>query len=102
MVCEMLGQLQDAGNTTTLAHFLRFLDSAFLVRGLERYSPGGVRSRGSSPKLVFWNNALVTAIGQASFADTRRDHAAWGRLVENAVGAHLLNRLQGLGYEICY
>lgn len=99
---KMLGQLQDAGNTTTLAHYLRLLDTAFLVRGLERFSPGGARSRGSSPKLVLWNNALVTATGLASFETVRADHAAWGRIVENAVGAHLLNHLQGLAYEICY
>ena len=99
---KMLGQLQDAGNTTTLAHYLRLLDAAFLVRGLERFSPGGARTRGSSPKLVLWNNALVTATGLASFETVRADHAAWGRIVENAVGAHLLNHLQGLAYEICY
>ena len=99
---KMLGQLQDAGNTTTLAHYLRLLDSAFLVRGLERFSPRGARSRGSSPKLVLWNNALVTATGLASFEAVRGDHAAWGRIVENAAGAHLLNHLQGLAYEICY
>src|SRR5207249_2723620 len=60
---KMLGQLQEAGNTTTLAHYLRLLESAFLVSGLERFSGGQARSRGSSPKLILWNNALVTALG---------------------------------------
>ncbi|MEZ4654160.1 MAG: ATP-binding protein [Candidatus Eisenbacteria bacterium] len=99
---KMLGQLQDAGNTTTLANYVRILETAFLLSGLERFSAGHARSRGSSPKLVFWNNALVSAPGLRSFEDARSDPAYWGRLVENAVGAHLLNRLQSLPYDIGY
>jgi predicted AAA+ superfamily ATPase len=99
---KMLGQLHEAGNTTTLAHYLRLLETAFLLSGLERFSGGGARSRGSSPKLVFWNNALVSALEPRSFAQVRSEPDLWGRLVENAVGAHLLNRLQGLPYEVTY
>ena len=99
---KMLGQLQDAGNTTTLAHYLKLLEGAFLISGLEKYSPGGARGRGSSPKLVLWNNALITAIDPRSFREARSSPEYWGRLVENAVGAHLLNHLQGLSYEIGY
>ena len=99
---KMLGQIQEAGNTTTLSHYLRLLETAFLVSGLERFSAGQARSRGSSPKLILWNNALVNAIGLRSFRETRSESDRWGRLVENAVGAHLLNHLQGLPYEITY
>jgi predicted AAA+ superfamily ATPase len=99
---KMLGQLQDAGNTTTLAHYLRLLETAFLVSGLERFAGGRIRSRSSSPKLVLWNNALVTAMGLRSFDAMRSEPDLWGRLVENAVGAHLLNHLQGLPYELTY
>jgi hypothetical protein len=99
---KMLGQLQDAGNTTTLAHYLRLLETAFLVSGLERYSPGKPRRKGSSPKLVLWNNALVSALSLRSFEQARADPVFWGRLVENAAGAHLLNHLQGLSYDVAY
>lgn len=99
---KMLGQLQDAGNTTTLAHYLRLLETAFLASGLERYSSGEARQRGSSPKLILWNNALVTALEPRDFSVTRADGALWGRLVENAVGAHLVNHLQGLSHEVTY
>jgi hypothetical protein len=99
---KMLGALQDAGNTTTLAHYIRLLETAFLLSGLERYSGGRARSRGSSPKLVFWNNALVSALSLSTFDEARADATYWGRLVENAVGGHLLNHLQGLPYEITY
>jgi predicted AAA+ superfamily ATPase len=99
---KMLGQLTDAGNTVTLAHYLELLGTAFLVTGLQRYSAGRARSRGSSPKLVLWNNALATALGPTSFEQARADPALWGRLVDNAVGAHLLNHLGGLTNEITY
>jgi predicted AAA+ superfamily ATPase len=99
---KMLGQLQDAGNTTTLAGYLRYLETAYLLSGLERFSEGKARSRSSSPKLVLWNNALVTAVGLRSFEQTRSDSSRWGRLVENAVGLHLLNHLQGLPFDITY
>jgi predicted AAA+ superfamily ATPase len=99
---KMLGQLQDAGNTTTLAHYIQLLETAFLLSGLERFSLGTVRSKGSSPKLVLWNNALKTAVGLRSYAQTLADPSLWGRLVENAVGAHLLNNLSGLAYEVTY
>ena len=90
---KMLGQLQDAGNTTTLAHYLKLLETAFLISGLEAFSKGEIRKRASSPKLVLWNNALVTSLGGMDFEGARRDASFWGRLVENAVGAHLLNGL---------
>ena len=99
---KMLGQLQDAGNATTLAHYVKLLESAFLLSGLELYSAGHARKRGSSPKLVVWNNALVSAQHLTSFERERADTARWGRLVENAVGSHLLNRLPPALYSISY
>jgi hypothetical protein len=99
---KMLGQLQDAGNTTTLAHYLRLLENAFLVTGLERFSAGQTRSRGSTPKLLLWNNALINAVDLRGPDEARHDAPWWGRLVENAVGAHLVNHLQGLSYEVSW
>jgi uncharacterized protein len=99
---KMLGQLQDAGNTTTLAHYLKLLESAFLISGLELFKQGAPVKRGSSPKLIIWNNSLINAIYGQPFKKTRHDYSRWGRLVENAVGAHLLNHLAGLPYNVSY
>lgn len=99
---KMLGQLQDAGNATTLAHYLRLLETAFLASGLDRFKAGRTARRGSSPKLVIWNNALVTGLGLAGFEEARADAALWGRLVENAAGAHLMNHLQAPPHEVTY
>ena len=99
---KMLGQLQDAGNTTTLANYLRVLETAYLVSGLEQFSKGKVRQRGSSPKFALWNNALINALSLLTRKQAAADGAWWGRLVENAVGAHLMNGLQGPDWNINY
>jgi hypothetical protein len=88
---KMLGQLQDAGNTVTLAHYLDLLSSAGMLSGLQKFSWQAIRRRGSSPKLQVHNNALLTAMAGRSFDEVRRDSETWGRWVESAVGAHLVN-----------
>ncbi|MBI4872494.1 MAG: ATP-binding protein [Candidatus Riflebacteria bacterium] len=98
---KMLGTLQDAGNTVTLAHYLRLLEACFLASGLECLT-GRPRQRGSSPKIVVWNNALVAALSGLSFEQARTDGAFWGRLVENAAGAHLLGHLPSPRFHVGY
>ncbi len=88
---KMLGQLQDAGNTTTLAHYLELLGGAGMLTGLPKFAGAAVRSRGSSPKLQVFNTALLTAQTGLTPAEARADHEFWGRLTESAVGAHLAN-----------
>ncbi len=88
---KMLGQLQDAGNTTTLAHYLDLLAGAGMVRGIPKYAGDVARSRGSSPKLQVLNTALMTATSGLTPEEARTDREFWGRLTESAVGAHLAN-----------
>ncbi len=88
---KMLGQLQDAGNSTTLAHYLDLLAGAGMVRGLPKYAGDVARSRGSSPKLQVLNTALMTVTAGLSPAEVRADREFRGRLIESAVGAHLAN-----------
>jgi len=95
---KMLGQLQDAGNTTTLAHYLELLGGAGLVAGIPKYSGSRVRQRGSSPKLLALNTALMSATSGRSYPDAKQDVDLWGRLVESAVGAHLRTNADDLHY----
>ena len=88
---KMLGQLHDAGNTTTLAHYLELLTGAGMLTGLSKYSGKVVRARASSPKLQVFNTALLTAQSGLTPAEVRADREFWGRLTESAVGAHLAN-----------
>jgi predicted AAA+ superfamily ATPase len=99
---KMLGQLQDAGNTTTLAHYLELLAGAGMLVGLQKYSAAAVRQRGSSPKLQVLNTALMAASSSMALPEARRDREFWGRLVESAVGAHLANAAAAGECEVFY
>lgn len=99
---KLMGQLQDAGNTTTLAHYLGLLDTAGLLAGLDKYAADVVRQRSSSPKFQVYNNALISAQRSEHFSDVVRDPAAWGRMVESAIGAHLLNVAAAKKYALNY
>ncbi len=88
---KMLGQLQDAGNTTTLARYLDLLSDAGLITGLSGYARGAHRRRASSPKLNVLNTALMSSQSDYTFEEAQADRSFWGRLVESAVGAHLFN-----------
>jgi hypothetical protein len=99
---KMLGQLHDAGNTTTLAHYLELLGGAGLLSGLAKFSGSAVRARGSSPKLQVFNTALMTAQSGRSAGEVRSDPDFRGRLIESAVGAHLANAAASAGYDLFY
>ena len=99
---KLMGQLQDAGNVTTLAGYLKILDQCALLTGLQKYANDEARKRGSIPKYQVFNNALLTAYKGRNFVVDRTDTRAWGRWVESAVGAHLLSMADELDYEVFY
>jgi hypothetical protein len=88
---KMLGQLQDAGNTTTLAHYLHLLENAGLLVGLNKYSGQRIRQRSSSPKFQVLNTALMSALSGLSIEEAQKNTEYWGRLIESSVGAALYN-----------
>ena len=99
---KMLGQLQDAGNTTTLAHYLDLLSGAGMLTGLQKFAGKAVRQRGSSPKFQVFNTALMSALSGVSPDEARDDRAYRGRLVESAVGAHVANAAASGVCEVFY
>ena len=99
---KMLSQLQDAGNTVTLSNYLRLLEKAGLIKGLEKYYQQNFRKRASSPKLQVMNNALKTAISQVTRDELLKSRDLWGRLVESAIGAHLVNQSYSGDYLVNY
>ena len=99
---KAMGQLQDAGNVTTLASYLDILDQCALLTGLQKYASDEARKRGSIPKYQVYNNALLTAYKGRNFEADRIDTNAWGRWVESAVGAHLLSMADELDYKVYY
>jgi uncharacterized protein len=99
---KMLGQLQDAGNTTTLSHYLELLSGAGLLGGIQKFASQPVRQRVSSPKFAVFNTALMTAQSNKSLKEAMADRSFWGRLVESTIGAHLLNSIRGTQIELFY
>lgn len=99
---KILGQLQDAGNTTTLANYLKLLSDCGLLGGLEKYAGNAVRKRNSSPKFQVFNNALITAQNSHTFHGALSDPKWWGRLAESSVGAHLINHAVSERYNLYY
>ncbi len=99
---KILGQLHDAGNTTTLSHYLRLLETAGLLTGLEKYSENIIRKRASSPKFQVYNTALLSAQHLESFSEISEKPKEWGRIVESAIGAHLINYSITEGFKVYY
>lgn len=99
---KMVGQLHDAGNTTTLAHYLDLLNGAGLIAGLSKFSGKRIRQRSSSPKIQVLNTALMSAPSRLTLDTAQQNREYWGRLVESAVGAHLVNRAREKNVEVYY
>lgn len=98
---KLIGLLHDLGNTTTAAHYLELLTGAGMVTGIHKYAGQLIRQRASSPKLQVFNTALQSAQSSFSFEQAKQPEI-WGRWVESAIGAHLLNQVQGTDTKLMY
>lgn len=99
---KLIGQLQDAGNVTTLAGYLEILNQCSLLAALQKYARDDARKYNSIPKYQVYNNALMTAYKGQTFEKDRTDPKVWGRWVESAVGAYLLSMAEELDYHLYY
>ncbi|MEN8120259.1 MAG: ATP-binding protein [Bacteroidota bacterium] len=99
---KILGQLHDAGNTTTLSHYLELLDTAGMLAGLKNFNNKEYRKRSSSPKFQVYNTALISSYMHETFDEIKMNPAKWGRIVESVVGAHLVNYSRSERLEVYY
>ncbi len=99
---KILGQLHDAGNTTTLSHYLHLLDSAGLLTGLEKFSRGKIMKRSSSPRFQVYNSGFLSVLSGISYSEAISNPEVWGRHVESAVGVHLLNHSKTENLRLMY
>lgn len=97
---KVLGQLDDKGNTDTVAHYLDLLDGAGMLTGLQKHHPKEHLSRRSSPRFMVYDTALMSAAWRDQSDDLLSDPALRGRLVESAIGAYLLNRAAVERFEV--
>jgi uncharacterized protein len=99
---KLLGQLQNAGNTTTLSHYMNLLNSAHLLTGLNKFSGSQVMQRNSSPKFQVYNNAFFTVYNPLTFKEAVKQPARWGRWVESSIGTHLINMAMVHDMQLMY
>lgn len=99
---KMLGSLQDAGNTSTLAGYINLLNESGLLGGLQKYSVDTSRRRASIPKFQVYNNALKTVYTPLTFEQAILDRKAWGHIFESAVGAYLVSQAFIHRFEVFY
>ena len=89
---KMLGSLQDAGNTSTLAGYINLLNESGLLCGLHKYSVDMSRRKASIPKFQAYNNALKMVYSPLTFEQAILDRKAWGHILESGIGAYLVSQ----------
>ena len=99
---KMLGALQDAGNTVTLAGYINLLNESGLLCGLQKYSIDTARRRASVPKFQVYNNALKMAYKPFSFSQAIMDRREWGRVMESGIGSWLVSQAFVHRFEVFY
>ena len=99
---KMLGSLQDAGNTVTLAGYINLLDESGLLCGLQKYSIDTARRRASIPKFQVYNNALKMVYNPHSFDQAIMDRKGWGRIFESGIGAWIVSQAFVHRFEVFY
>lgn len=99
---KMLGHLLDAGNTTTLSHYQRLLDAAWMITGLQKFSGSIVSAKSSPPKWLSYNTAFVSVYSNNDFSSTQTKPELWGKRVEQCVGAYLINQSRTSNFDLFY
>ncbi len=99
---KMLGSLQDAGNTATLAGYINLLDESGLLCGLQKFSMDTARRKASIPKLQVYNNALKMVYNPLTFEQAILDRKAWGHIFESGIGAYLVSQAFTHRFEVFY
>lgn len=99
---KMLGTLQDAGNTTTLASYINLLGESGLLCGLQKFSVDMARRKSSIPKLQVYNNALKNVYCPLSFEQSVINRKEWGRIFESGIGAYLVSQAFVHRFEVFY
>ena len=99
---KMVGSLQDAGNTTTLAGYINLLDESGLLCGLNKFSIDMARRKASIPKFQVYNNALKIVYSPYTFQQAIMDRKVWGHIYESGIGAYLVSQAFVNRFEVYY
>ena len=99
---KMVGSLQDAGNTTTLAGYINLLDESGLLCGLNKFSVDMARRKASIPKFQVYNNALKNVYSPYTFQQAIMDRKVWGYIYESVIGVYLVSLEFVNRFEVYY
>ena len=99
---KMLGQLHDAGNTTTLAHYQELLNKTWMIAGIQKFSGSAVSIKSSIPKWMIYNSSFSSVYSELTFKQSYTQLDMWGRCVERSIGAYLLNQSRVKDFELFY
>lgn len=99
---KMIGSLQDAGNTSTIAGYLHLLDECGLLCGLQKYAIDYARIKSSIPKFQVYNNALKSIYIPVSFEQAITDRRIWGHIFESSIGAYIVSQSFVRRFEVFY
>lgn len=99
---KILGQLNDAGNTTTLTHYQQLLNQVWFILGLQKFSGSKIIEKSSVPKWLTYNTSFISVYSNTDFNSSINNPAIWGRRVEQAIGAYLINQSRIHGFELFY
>lgn len=99
---KILGQLTDAGNTTTLAHYQDLLNQVWLISGMQKFSGSKIQTRSSTPKWLVYNTSLSSAYEDDDFTSLKNNSIKWGRKVEQSIGTYMLNHSRVNNYNLFY
>ncbi|MEI6398300.1 MAG: DUF4143 domain-containing protein, partial [Pseudomonadota bacterium] len=80
----------------TIKYYLDMMESGYAIRLLEKFSTRPLSKKSSSPKLIPLCSALVHAFVQPNLMDDDKDW--YGRVFENAIGAHLCKGFSEVSY----
>lgn len=101
-VTKIMGQMQDAGNTTTISSYLQLLSDAGLLTGLQKFANDKARKRASTPKFQVHNSALKNYLSPLSLENALIQPKQWGRFYESAIGAHLVSKAFENRFDLFY
>lgn len=93
---KIQGQLQSKGAVATVSTYLNILSKAFLISGIQKYTPNSFTSRQSSPKIIVHENAIIRAFERPVSEKISNDK--FGRYLENAIGARFVEA----GWDVFY
>ena len=98
---KMQGTIR-SGTVPTIKNYLNILDQTMTVKPMQKYATSVIKEKNSVPKMQVYNSAFRNRYGQFTFEEAVTNLTEWGRQVESAVGAHLVNRSLLDSFELLY